>query len=293
MRDLARAPYFVPETKPVEELLLEMRTRTHIAIVADEYGGTAGIVTLEDLLEEIVGDISDEYDREEPLLTQLSPERYRVDARLPVDELNELFGTDIDTEADSVGGLFTEVAGSIPDVGESLTIEGLRADRGQCSKERAFASSPSSRLTPTKGTTMRSLTQPDLALLAFAREVQEKSYSPYSGFRVGAAVYADGDIFQGVNIENAAYGATICAERSALVGGRLGRAAGTSRRSRSSATPSRRPTPCGCCRQALAEFNPEMRVIMGGITDEVLVMTLDELLPEAFVRGFLDQDETK
>jgi putative hemolysin len=126
VQDLARAPYFVPETKPVDELLFEMRTRTHIAIVADEYGGTAGIVTLEDLLEEIVGDISDEYDREEPLLTQLSPERYRVDARLPVDELNELFGTDIDTEADSVGGLFTEVAGRIPMVGESLTIEGLR-----------------------------------------------------------------------------------------------------------------------------------------------------------------------
>jgi len=126
VQNLARAPYFVPETKPVQELLLEMRTRTHIAIVADEYGGTAGIVTLEDLLEEIVGDISDEYDREEPLLTQLSPERYRVDARLPVDELNELFGTDIETEADSVGGLFTEVAGRIPEVGESLTIEGLR-----------------------------------------------------------------------------------------------------------------------------------------------------------------------
>ena len=68
---MARAPYFVPETKPVEELLVEMRTQTHIAIVADEYGGTAGIVTLEDLLEEIVGEISDEYDREEPLVTEL------------------------------------------------------------------------------------------------------------------------------------------------------------------------------------------------------------------------------
>jgi len=124
--DLARTPYFVPETKPVEELLLEMRTRTHIAIVADEYGGTSGVVTLEDLLEEIVGDISDEYDREEPLLTHVSDERYRVDARLPVDDLNELFGTDIETEADSVGGLFTEVAGHIPDSGESLVIEGLR-----------------------------------------------------------------------------------------------------------------------------------------------------------------------
>ena len=126
VRDLARDPYFVPETKPVDELLFEMRTRTHIAIVADEYGGTAGIVTLEDLLEEIVGDISDEYDQEEPLLTRLSEERYRVDARLPVDDLNELFGTDIETETDSVGGLFTEVAGHIPHVGESLVIEGLR-----------------------------------------------------------------------------------------------------------------------------------------------------------------------
>jgi cytidine deaminase len=139
---------------------------------------------------------------------------------------------------------------------------------------------------------MRSLTQPDLALLAFAREVQEKSYSPYSGFRVGAAVYADGEIFQGVNIENAAYGATICAERSAL-------SAAVSAGCRDvtaiaivgdSESPT---TPCGCCRQALAEFNPEMRVIMGGVTDEVLVMSLEELLPEAFVRGFLDQDETK
>lgn len=123
---LARAPYFVPETKPVEELLFEMRTQTHIAIVADEYGGTAGLVTLEDLLEEIVGDISDEYDREEPLVTDLGDGRYRVDARLPVDDLDELFGTDLDTEADSVGGLFTEVAGRIPTRGESVEFEGLR-----------------------------------------------------------------------------------------------------------------------------------------------------------------------
>jgi CBS domain containing-hemolysin-like protein len=124
--DIARAPFFVPETKPVEELLFEMRTRTHIAIVADEYGGTAGIVTLEDLLEEIVGDIADEYDREEPLLVDLGHGAYRVDARLPVDDLNELLGTDLDTEADSVGGLFTEIAGRIPELGESMEIEGLR-----------------------------------------------------------------------------------------------------------------------------------------------------------------------
>lgn len=139
---------------------------------------------------------------------------------------------------------------------------------------------------------MRNLTQPDLALLAFAREVQEKAYAPYSGFRVGAAVYADGDIFQGVNIENAAYGATMCAERSAIAAAVAAGARDVT--AIAIVGDSESPTvPCGCCRQVLAEFNPEMRVIMGGNSDEVRVMSLDELLPEAFVRGFLDQDESK
>lgn len=137
---------------------------------------------------------------------------------------------------------------------------------------------------------MRNLTQPDLVLLAFAREIQEKAYVPYSNFRVGAAIYtADGETFQGVNIENAAYPATICAERAAL-------SAAISAGYRDITAiavvgDSDAPTvPCGMCRQALAEFNPEMRVIMGGQRDDVMVMTLDELLPEAFVRGYLDQD---
>lgn len=140
---------------------------------------------------------------------------------------------------------------------------------------------------------MRNLTQPDLALLAFAREVQDKAYAPYSGFRVGAAVYsADGEIFQGVNVENAAYGSCLCAERGAVM------AAVASGRTDITAIAvvgdSEAPTvPCGACRQVLAEFDPEMRVIMGGRTDEVMVMTLDELLPEAFVRGYLDQDDKK
>jgi len=140
---------------------------------------------------------------------------------------------------------------------------------------------------------MRNLTQPDLALLAFAREVQEKAYAPYSGFRVGAAVYsADGEIFQGVNVENAAYGSTMCAERGAIM---AAVAAGyTDITAIAVVGDSEAPTvPCGACRQALAEFNPDMRVIMGGRTDEVMVMSLDELLPEAFVRGFLDQDDEK
>jgi CBS domain containing-hemolysin-like protein len=124
--ELARPAFFVPETKSVEELLLEMRNRTHIAIVADEYGGTAGMVTIEDILEEIVGEIFDEYDRAVALVEVLGDGRYRVDARLSIDEMNELFGTALEPEADSVGGLFTEIAGRIPEAGESIEIEGLR-----------------------------------------------------------------------------------------------------------------------------------------------------------------------
>ncbi len=123
---LARPAYFVPETKPVQELLIEMQSRTHIAIVADEYGGTAGLVTIEDLLEEIVGEIFDEYDRAVPMVVPLGADRFRVDARLPVDDLNERFGTAIELEADTVGGVVTEVAGRIPDVGDAIEIEGLR-----------------------------------------------------------------------------------------------------------------------------------------------------------------------
>ena len=137
---------------------------------------------------------------------------------------------------------------------------------------------------------MHNLTQADLALLAFAREVKPNAYAPYSEFRVGAAVFAGGEIYQGVNVENAAYGSTLCAERGAL----LAAIAAGQREVDAIAVvgDSQSPTvPCGACRQALAEFNPAMRVIMGSRTDEVRVMTLEELLPEAFVRGYLDQDE--
>lgn len=136
----------------------------------------------------------------------------------------------------------------------------------------------------------RNITQTDLTLLAFAREIRPKAYAPYSEFRVGAAVFAGGEIYQGVNVENAAYGTTICAERAAAL------AAVTAGHTEFDAIAiigdSDAPTvPCGVCRQFLAEFNPGMRVIMGGRTDAVEVRRLDELLPEAFVRGYLDQDD--
>lgn len=124
--DIARAPYFVPETKNVPELLIEMRERTHIALVADEYGGTAGLVTIEDLLEEIVGEIRDEYDRESPLVYDLGDGVAEVDARLPVDDLNELYGTAIESDSDTVGGAVIEAAGRIPESGDAVEIEGLK-----------------------------------------------------------------------------------------------------------------------------------------------------------------------
>jgi len=123
---IARRAFFVPETKPVSELLIEMQSRTHIAIVADEYGGTAGLVTIEDLLEEIVGEIFDEYDLEEQLVLELEGGRFSVDARLPVDDLNEQFGTAIESDSDTVGGALIEALGRIPETGDSVEIEGLR-----------------------------------------------------------------------------------------------------------------------------------------------------------------------
>jgi CBS domain containing-hemolysin-like protein len=124
--DLVRPALFVPETKPVGELLREMRRRTHIAIVADEYGGTAGLVTIEDLLEEIVGEIYDEYDPQVAMVTTLPDGRVRMDARMSIDDLDELFGTVLEVEGDTAGGLFTELAGHIPQAGESVEVQGLR-----------------------------------------------------------------------------------------------------------------------------------------------------------------------
>lgn len=137
---------------------------------------------------------------------------------------------------------------------------------------------------------MTEITQSDLTLLAFAREIQSRAYAPYSGFRVGAAIYAGGEIYQGVNVENAAYGSTVCAERGAAMAAVA--AGNTEFQAIAIVGDSSDPTvPCGACRQFLAEFNPEMRVIVGGQSDAVDVYTLEELLPQAFVRGYLDQDE--
>ncbi|NOX21712.1 MAG: HlyC/CorC family transporter [Actinobacteria bacterium] len=122
-----RPAYFVPETKRVSELLRDMQTnQVHLAIVVDEFGGTAGLVTIEDLLEELVGEIVDEYDDEEPMVEILSDDELLVDARLDVDALSELTDTKLPAEEfDTVGGLVLDLAGRVPREGEAFTYQGL------------------------------------------------------------------------------------------------------------------------------------------------------------------------
>ena len=130
LRTLLRPPVFVPESMTVDDLLHELqRRKVHIAIVLDEYGGTAGLVTIEDLLEEIVGEIQDEYDEEEPLIVRLSDDEARVDGRADVDDLSELFDTEVDLEDedeyDTVGGLIYHRIGGVPKPGDQVRVDGL------------------------------------------------------------------------------------------------------------------------------------------------------------------------
>ena len=131
---LMRPPSFCPDSKPVDELLREMQlTRSHVVIVIDEFGGTAGLATIEDVLEEIVGEIVDEYDHEVPLVTELGDNRFRVSARLPIDDLGELFGLKVDDEdVDTVLGLMAKELNKVPIPGSVVQWEGieLTAERG-------------------------------------------------------------------------------------------------------------------------------------------------------------------
>jgi CBS domain containing-hemolysin-like protein len=130
---LARPAVFVPESQKADALLRQMQLESnHLAMVVDEYGGIAGLVTLEDLIEELVGDISDEYDRDVPEYEDLGDGVYRVSARLPIDELGDLFGLELDDDdVDSAGGLLAKTLGRLPERGSVVHVGGLvlTADR--------------------------------------------------------------------------------------------------------------------------------------------------------------------
>lgn len=125
---LARPPRFVPETKQADDLLREMQAdRYHLAIVVDEHGGTAGLVTMEDLLEEVVGEIEDEFDQAEPIAQPLTGGGLRVHGRMPIDELNDLLGETLPAgDWDTVGGLIFDALGHVPVVGEGIEVAGRR-----------------------------------------------------------------------------------------------------------------------------------------------------------------------
>ena len=127
VEEVMRPAYFIPESKPVDELLREMQaTQVHVSVVIDEYGGTAGLVTIEDILEEIVGEITDEYDRESPRIEPLDDGRVRVHVRVPIDDVEEMFGVKFDIEdVETVGGLLGWALGRVPIPGATVTVQDL------------------------------------------------------------------------------------------------------------------------------------------------------------------------
>ncbi len=138
VEEVMRPAHYVPDSKPVDALLAEMQAdRQHIAVVVDEYGGTAGLITIEDLLEEIVGEITDEFDEDEVEVEVLDEGSARVSSRFPVDDLHELFGFEVDEEdVDSVGGLMAKHLGRVPIPGSHVEAHGLRFEAEQATGRR-------------------------------------------------------------------------------------------------------------------------------------------------------------
>jgi len=126
--EVARKPYFIPENLKIDDLLREMRKkRLHIAIVVDEYGGTSGLVTMEDIIEEIIGEIEDEYDMEPPPIIELSPSIFMVDGTVTISDLNEELELGIpDHEFETVGGLIYDLVGSLPEKGQVIDYHNLK-----------------------------------------------------------------------------------------------------------------------------------------------------------------------
>jgi len=123
--DICRKPFFVPETKNIEELFKEFKKKkTHMAVVIDEYGGTAGIVTFEDIIEEIVGDIQDEYDTDEEAIIKLDKSSYIVDARIDIDEFDDYFETMLPRDKyETLGGFICHLTGKVPLKGDTVDFE--------------------------------------------------------------------------------------------------------------------------------------------------------------------------
>jgi len=158
LRELLRPVHFLPESKPIDEALVEFREgRIHLAVVVDEYGGTAGIVTLEDILEEIVGEIRDEFDQEGELVRMVDPRVVVIDPRVDIDDLNALLGLDLPAdESDTLGGLLYQLCGRVPVRGDMVEHGELRftIDRVERQRIRQVTLRSPRPLSPANGDTM-------------------------------------------------------------------------------------------------------------------------------------------
>ena len=147
VKDIMHKPMFIPETKLISELLHELReTNTHLAIAVDEYGGTSGIITIEDILEEIIGEIRDEYDTDEvDLYNKISENTYIIDAKIPIYEFKELLGIDEDVifkdegDYDTLGGYVFALLGTIPSVGENFVRHNIEFEVHKANKNRVIS----------------------------------------------------------------------------------------------------------------------------------------------------------
>jgi homotetrameric cytidine deaminase len=287
--ELLRPALFVPEAKKADDLLTDLQARRiHMAVVVDEYGGTAGLVTLEDLVEEIVGEIRDEYDAgEEAAFQDLRNGEFLFTGRIDLDEVNQLTGVTcrrtsakpwaatfrVDS-AGAIAGRRRRRRRSAPCGGTELGAQDHQGARQPHTGE------------PGGGRSMSITPQQREDLVRLARQARGRAYAPYSDYPVGAAVQTkSGRVFTGVNVENAAYPSGICAERAAVFN-----AVGEGEREIAAIAVATENggSPCGGCRQVLSEFGPQAEVILvDGEGRVVAETTVTDLLPRAFGAGHL------
>ena len=288
LAEVVREAHYVPESKKVADLLREMqREKFHMALVTDEYGSVTGLVSLEDLLEELVGEITDEYDREEPEFEQVG------DGRLPRER------QDLDRRRQRAAR--RRAAGRGVGHGRGPGAR-LSSDASPTKARSARSTASSFRPRRSQGRRIASVlitrtTEPEPALveeprrdldrrrhgsrsmIAAARDIRANAYAPYSGFHVGAALLAgDRDLHRRSTSRTRATRVGLRrAERDRH--GRRGRRSPTSGRSRSSPTPTTPTPPCGACRQVLYEFGTGMAVIAESADGSLRTYwSLDELL---------------